>query len=185
MSVNFSLVSAPSHSTTSNPSVYSAEKFEKLLRKGHKFSTPVIVEGNVTIFDCDHLILPGELTVKGDLFITRCENVSLPESLEVEGCVQLMLSITIQSLPKNLKIKGWLNLCQCTLTSFPETKPEIGSHIHFGYSLRKTSAPHWIADLGPCSDGSTRKVTIQGIDKEVQRELSQMNAPGIEFIFRI
>lgn len=70
-----------------------------------------------------------DLNVKGNLFLGGTNIAQLPEGLEVAYSLGLELCVNLNSLPKGLKVGGFLDLEASKVSSLPEGL-EVGTDLY-------------------------------------------------------
>ena len=95
------------------------------------------VGGELNLEDTNIKQLPKGLYVGGDFRLVGLEIKSLPKDLNVDGGLDLGYCTDLTSLPKNLKVGGYLSLYNTKITSLPEGL-EVGWDLYLDYTMINT-----------------------------------------------
>jgi hypothetical protein len=95
------------------------------------------VGGELNLEDTNIKQLPKGLYVGGDFRLVGLKIKSLPKDLNVDGGLDLGYCTDLTSLPKNLKVGGYLSLYNTKITSLPEGL-EVGWDLYLDYTMINT-----------------------------------------------
>jgi hypothetical protein len=128
------------------------------------------VGGELNLEDTNIKQLPKGLYVGGDFRLVGLEIKSLPKDLNVNGGLDLGYCTDLTSLPKNLKVGGYLSLYNTKITSLPEGL-EVGWDLYLDYTMINT-LPKGLQVDGDLS------ITDTALEAYTDKQLREMIKPG-------
>ena len=111
-----------------------------------------------------------DLNVKGDLDLSNSNITLLPEGLKVGGSLLLDMTRFLKSLPKGLKVFGYLDLSYSGIKSLPEDL-EVSGELNLT-DTELTSLPKGL------KVGGNLDTTYTPLTKYSDEELREMIQPG-------